>query len=82
MCVPQCDRDTVMVKSFCDGYCIEAHIDQQRDMTMPKIMDSDPFYTGSFRTTVHLMVEVAFGDWEDAGVGRVGSAKPWPPVAS
>lgn len=44
----------------------ESHLNQQRHMGVPQIMDSDTFDPGFLGSSVHLVVQVALGHFKDS----------------
>ena len=49
--------------SDCQGG--EAHINQQGNVRMSEVVDSDPLHSRRFRTSVHFMVEIVLADREN-----------------
>ena len=43
----------------------ESHINQQANMAVTKIVDSDAFYPCLFRASIHLMVQIMLADGEN-----------------
>ena len=54
-----------MPHSICNCQYCKSHIDQQRYMGVSQVMHSDSLYPRSFRSSVHLMMEIRFGNHEN-----------------
>ena len=60
------DLDALVTHPVRDGHSGKAHINQQADVTVPQIVDSDALDSGGLGASVHLVMEVAFGHGENA----------------
>ena len=68
MGIPEGDVNTFVAYSICDCQCGESHIDQQRYMAVPQIMDSNTLYAGCFTASSHFPVQIILADREDPAV--------------
>ena len=59
------DVHALMPHPVCDCQCREAHLDQQRYMGVPQVVDSDALHPGFLGSPVHLVVQVALGHLKD-----------------
>ena len=59
------DIHALMPHPVCDCQSREAHLDQQRYMGVPQVVDSYPLYPGCLGSPVHLVVQVALGHLKD-----------------
>ncbi len=59
------DVHALMPYPVCDCQSREAHLDQQRYMGVPQVVDSYPLYPGCLGSPVHLVVQVALGHLKD-----------------
>ena len=60
------DLDALVTHPVRNGYSGKAHINQQADVTVPQIVDSDALDSGGLGASVHLVMEIAFGHGENA----------------
>lgn len=60
------DFDALVTHPVRNGYSGKAHINQQADVTVPQIVDSDALDSGGLGASVHLVMEIAFGHGENA----------------
>ena len=60
------DFDALVSNPVRDGHSGKAHINQQADVTVPQIVDSDALDSGGLGASVHLVMEIAFGHGENA----------------
>ena len=49
-----------------DSHGGESHLDQQRNVAVPQIMDSNALYPGCFRCSGHFMMQTGLGNVEDS----------------
>ena len=68
MCISVGDVDTFMSHTVRDGDGAEAHVDQKADVTVPQIMNPDPFHACFSCAAVHFMVKITLGNREDSVV--------------
>ena len=66
MRVPIGDFDALVSNPVGNGNRREAHINEQTDVAVSQIVDSDALDACCLCTPVHLMVEIAFGYRENA----------------
>ena len=59
------DVHALMPHPVCDCQSREAHLDQQRYMGVPQVVDSDALHPGFLGSPVHLVVQVALGHLKD-----------------
>jgi hypothetical protein len=59
------DVHALMPYPVCDCQSREAHLDQQRYMGVPQVVDSDALHPGFLGSPVHLVVQVALGHLKD-----------------
>ena len=59
------DVHALMPYPVCDCQSREAHLDQQRYMGVPQVVDSYPLHPGFLGSPVHLVVQVALGHLKD-----------------
>ena len=59
------DIDALMSHTIRDGYRTEAHVDQQRYMTVTNIMHANPFDPGRTAAPIHFVIEIVLCDRED-----------------
>ena len=72
MCVVVGDVHAFVAHSVTDGYCGEAHLDQQGNVAVSEIVDSDALDHGCFGCSAHFPVQTVLCDGEDP-VGRLYS---------
>ena len=60
------DLDALVTHPVRNGHSGKAHINKQADVTVPQIVDPDALDPGGLGTSVHLVMEIAFGHGENA----------------
>ena len=60
MSIMVCNIDTLMSDSVRNRHRRISQFNQQTDVAVPKIMNSDPLDASGFRTAIHLMVQIIF----------------------
>ena len=60
------DLDALVTHPVRNGYSGKAHINQQADVTVPQIVDPDALYPGGLGSSIHLVMEIAFGHGKNA----------------
>lgn len=60
------DVDALMAYTVCDSNGAEAHVNQQRHMRVPEVVNSDALHACLRRPPLHFPLKMAFADGEDA----------------
>lgn len=68
MCVSIGNIDALVSNAVCDGNCREAHIDQEGDMAMSQVVDSDFLNTGLCAASAHFVMKIGLRDREHSGI--------------
>ena len=66
MSIAVSDFNAFVSHTVSNGNCRKAHINQKADVAVSEVMDSDTLDPCRLRPSVHLMVEIAFRDGENA----------------
>ena len=62
------DVDALMPHAVCDGQRGESLVDQQRDMAMSEVVNSNALHAGCLAAPAHFAVQLVLTDGEDTGV--------------
>ena len=60
---------TLVTNTVSDCQSRESHINQQTNVAVTNIVDSDALYPGRFTAPVHFMVQIVLADGENAVIG-------------
>jgi hypothetical protein len=65
MSIPQCDLNAFVTKPVRNRHRRKAHVDQQGNMAVPEVMNSDPLDPCGLSATIHFVMKIALGNRKD-----------------